>query len=246
MHKSTFRLLRIALAIPAGLLSLPPLIFGLYFLLCWIRIHTTDVYYVEYGYFRTAIVFITIGLVSVFCTIISVVRRSYFGLGYAAPLLLGLATMFYIPDGTPHIQKSMGRDSNYMSSINSFFRVWYEAHQSFPRDESEFLYALKTGPAAWQNRVQAPAPLSDYAKNGVRLPYEIVVVQNASGPRMDNLSNKPGVVYYCIGADKQHFWVTMTGLHEDVARSASLSRVADIPDGKPRLVTAESKENPIH
>lgn len=245
MHNDKFKWLRVALAVPAGLLSLPPTIFGLYFLVCWIRIHTSNVYYVDYAYLPAASVFITIGLISVLCTGISVARRSYFGLGFALPLLLGLATMVYIPDGTPHIQRSMVRDSDYMSSINSFLRVWYESHQSFPKDESEFLDAMRTGPAAWQNRVQAPPAMSEYAKRGARLPYKIVLVQNARGPRMDNLADDPGVIYYCVSADRQQFWATMTGLYKDVSRSATLSRVADIPDGKARLATAQGKDYPV-
>jgi hypothetical protein len=245
MDRNKFRWMRVALAVPAGLFSLPPLIFGAYFLVCWIRIHTTGVYYVDFAYLLTATVFLVIGLFSASCTAISVTRRSYFGLGFALPVFLGLATMVYIPDGTPHLQRSMLSDSNYMSIINSFLRVWYESHQSFPKDESEFLEALRSGPSAWQNQVQAPPALSQYARRGVRLPYEIVVVQNATGPRMDNLADNPGVIYYCVSADRQQFWATMTGLHADLSRVATLSRVADVPEGKVRLVTAKGMDYPV-
>lgn len=242
----TFRKrVRLALAFPSGVFSLPPLGFGFYLLACWVRIHTTNVYYVDYPYLRTAVVFIWIGLLSLFCTLFSAIRRSFFGMGFAIPLCFGLATMVYIPDGTPHIQRSMITDSNYLSDVNSFFRVWYERHHSFPKDEAEFLDALGTGPAAWQGRVSSPPRLSDYAKGGIRLPYEIIVIQNASGPRMDNLAEKPGVIYYCVASDQQRFWVTMTGLHDDIARSASLKRVADRPNLEPWLITAAGKDYPI-
>jgi hypothetical protein len=245
MDRNKFRWMRVALAVPAGLFSLPPLIFGAYFLVCWIWIHTTDVYYVDYAYLPVAMVFLLIGLLLASCTAISVTRRSYFELGFALPVFLGLATMVYIPDGTPHVQRSMPSDSNYMSNINSFLRVWYESHQSFPKDEAEFLEALRSGPSARQNQVQAPPTLSGYARRGVRLPYEIVIVQTATGPRMDNLADNPGVIYYCVSADRQQFWATMTGLHADLSRAATLSRVADVPEGKVRLVTAKGMDYPV-
>jgi hypothetical protein len=245
VHSRIRKTVRVVLAVVSGLLSVPALIFGFYFFYCWLRIHTMDVFYVEYPYLLAACAFVGIGVLCVYCGIYGAVRRSFYGLLFLVPLLLGFATMVYIPDGTPHVQRSMMDDSNYLSAVNAFFRVWYEAHQRYPKDEAEFLDALRSGPAAWQNRVSAPLQDSDYAKKGVRLRYQIVVINGASGPRLDNLSQQPGVIYYCVTADEQQFWVTMTGLHEDISRSAVLKRVADRPYDKPWLVTAAGKDYPI-
>jgi len=136
-------------------------------------------------------------------------------------------------------------DTNYLSHTGSFLRVWYESHHKFPKDQAEFLDALRNGPAAWQYRVSAPPTESDYAKRGVRLPYQIVVINSASGPRLANLSEQPGVIYYCVTSDLQQFWVTMTGLPEDVSRRAVLKRDADRPYDKPSLITAEGKDYPV-
>ena len=225
-----------------GLLSIPALIVGLYFFVCWIRTHTADVFYVDYPYLLAACVLAGIGSLGIFCSIYGAIRRSFYGLVFVIPIVLGLLTMAYIPDGTPHVQRSMMDDANYLSSTGSFLRVWYESHRRFPKDTAEFLDALRSGPMAWQYRVSTPPTQSDYVKNGVRLPYQIVVMNRALGPRLTNLSNEPGVIYYCVTDDQQQFWVTMTGLREDVSRAATLKSVADRADDKPWLITAAGKD----
>jgi hypothetical protein len=245
VRSTVYKTVKLVLAGIAGLLSLPALIFASYLLSCWVRIHTANVFYVAYPYLLAAFVLGGIGALSAFCSIYSALRRSFYGLLFLVPIVLGLATMVYIPDGTPHVQRSMMDDTNYLSITGSFLRVWYELHHRFPKDQAEFLDALRSGPAAWQYRVRKPPAESDYAKGGVRLPYQVVVVNNASGPRLANLSQQPGVIYYCVTDDQQQFWVTMTGLHEDVSRSATLKTVADRPYDKPWLVTAAGKDYPL-
>ena len=234
--------IRMILAVITGLLSFPALIFGGYLFSCWVRIHTTDVFYVEYQYVLASCTLIGIGVLGAFCSAYGALRRSYYGLIFLVPFALGFAAMVYIPDGTPHVQRSMMHDTNYLSSVDPFFRVWYESHHRFPKDQTEFLDALKNGSAAWQYRVNAPSQDSDYAKGGLRLPYQIVVVNGASGPRLEDLSQRPGVIYYCVTADQQQYWVTMTGLHEDVSRAATLKTVADRPSSEPWLITAAGKD----
>lgn len=234
---------RAVLAIVAGLFSLPSLIFGFYFIWCSIRIHTSDVYYVEYPYLLTACVLIGIGLVSLFCVVYGIRRRSFYGVIFVIPLVLGFATLVYIPDGTPHVQRSMMDDSNYLSAVGSFLRAFYESHQRFPKDEAEFQEALKQGPTVWQFRVSSPPLESDYAKDGKRLKYETVFIDGAVGPRLNGLTDRPGVIYYCVSADKQQFWVTMTGLYRDVAAKAALKTVSDRPSYEPWLIEASGKHH---
>jgi hypothetical protein len=238
VHKTV----NLILAAFAGLLSLPALIFGSYLFSCWVRIHTADVFYVAYPYLPAAIVLGSIGTFSAFCSVYGALRRSLYGLVFLAPVVFGLATLVHIPDGTPHVQRSMMDDTNYLSATGSFLRVWYESHRRFPKDRAEFFDALKSGPAAWQYRVSAAPMESDYAKRGVPLPYQVVVVSNASGPQLVSLSQEPGVIYYCVTNDQQQFWVTMTGLNQDVSRSATLKTVADRPYDRPWLVTAAGKD----
>jgi hypothetical protein len=245
MRSNVLKTTNLVLAAFAGLLSIPALILGCYLLSCWVRIHTADVFYVEYPYLLAACVLVGMGVLGACCSVYSALRRSFYGLILLVPIVLGFATMVYIPDGTPHVQRSMMDDTNYLSVTGSFLRVWYESHHRFPKDQSEFLDALRNGPADWQYRVNTPPIESDYARRGVRLPYQVVVINKASGPRLANLSQQPGVVYYCVTDDQQQFWVTMTGLREDVSGAATLRRVADSVDDKPLVVTAAGKDYPL-
>ena len=215
--------------------------FGAYFIWCSFRIHFADVYYVEYPYLLAACVLMGIGVLSVSCVVYGAWRRSFFGLVFVIPLVLGFAMLVYIPDGRPHVQRSMMDDTNYLSDIRAFLGVWYESHQRFPKDEAEFKDALRQGPAAWQFRVFPPTK-SDYAKKGQRLQYEIVFVSGAAGPKLDALSERPGVIYYCVSADSQEAWATMTGLQQEVSPIATLVRVGDRPSDKPWVITASGKD----
>jgi hypothetical protein len=115
-----------------GLFSLPQLIFGLYLFGCWFRIHTAAVYYVEYPYLLAALIWVGVGAMSVASVLYGAWRRSFYGLLFCFPLLLGVASMVLIPDAYPHDARSGIADFNYLSSVKSFLRVWYEVHRSFP------------------------------------------------------------------------------------------------------------------
>jgi len=97
--------------------------FGAYFIWCSFRIHFADVYYVEYPYLLAACVLMGIGVLSVSCVVYGAWRRSFFGLVFVIPLVLGFAMLVYIPDGRPHVQRSMMDDTNYLSDIRAFLGV---------------------------------------------------------------------------------------------------------------------------
>src|SRR5438477_13132280 len=101
MRDSTPLGLRMLLIVVFGAFALPELIYGAYLLVCWVRIHLTTVYYVEYPYFAAAIILIAFAAFSLFCTVYGALQRSFFGLIFAIPLVLGLATMVFIPDAIP-------------------------------------------------------------------------------------------------------------------------------------------------
>jgi len=229
--------IRVALTIFFGLFALPALIFGLYLVACLLRIHTTSFYYVEYPYLAVASAFIALGAGILYCAMYGAWRRSFYGVLFAVGVILGLATTVYIPDGIPHVDRSMIGDFNYMSRVRSFLGVWHDANHRFPKDEAEFLDAMKKGPEAWQNRISTLPVQSFYSQSGHRLPYQIIVVNDASGPRLQNVSDRPGVIYYAVSSDQQQYWVTMTGLHKDMSRSATLKRLIDRPDQKLLIVT---------
>lgn len=212
--------IRAVLSVFVGLASLPYLIFGIYLLACWIRTHISPVYYVDFPYLGIGLGCLGVGLICLGLTLFSAFRRSFYGLLYIIPTLLGLYAMVTIPNVLPRLW-GLTADTNYLGHVGSSFRVWYEAHCAFPADESDFARAMAEGPAVLRHSPPS-VPQSQYKREGRRLPYQVVVLPNATGPRVDNLSERPGVIYYCISSDLQKFWVTMTSLDTDVAASATI------------------------
>lgn len=231
------RILEIAVAAFFGVLSLPPFVFGAYLLGSRARTLFSDVYYADYPYLLVGAAYLFAGVASCWATYYTVRKRRFFGLLLLIPFLAGFATLITLPNIRPNLN-SMMADSNFLSSVNSFMRVWYDKHHRFPTDEKEFQQAMKEGPAAWQYRISVPE--SAYRQRGSPVPYELVVVHSATGPKISSISTRPGVVYYCISSDLQSFWVTMTGLNRDIASSAEISRVAN--HLQPRIIHAQGSD----
>jgi hypothetical protein len=158
---------RLVVAIFFGFLALPALIFGLYLVACSVRIHTTEAYYVEYSYLAVGSALMTLGAGIFCCALYGASRRGFYRLLLPVGAVLGLATMVYIPDGIPHVHRSMIQDSNFLSSIRSFLSVWHDANHRFPMNEADFSDALKRGPEAWQNRVKSPPTESFYLREDI-------------------------------------------------------------------------------
>jgi hypothetical protein len=206
---------KIFVTLAISLFSLPMLIYGGYFLVCWIRIHTSHPYYVEYPYLTAAIAWLSVGTLSFVTGLHAVWRRSYYGILFLIPLVLGLGTMALIPDNKPQ-QFSMTRDGNYVSYLHSSLNDFYATQKRYPLDQSELNAAIVK--SAGESSMSTPQ--SEYMQNGNPLPYENVVTENAKGPRTAELSKRPGVLYYSVSADHQEFWVTMTALDSEVQKSA--------------------------
>jgi len=109
-------LLKIVGTALVGLFCLPPLIFGLYLGICWVRIHTTSLYYVEYPFFLGASISTAVAALSIFLTLHGVWRRSYYGVVFVPPVLFGLVFMIQIPDLIPYLNRSMVADSDFLST----------------------------------------------------------------------------------------------------------------------------------
>ena len=243
MRRSISIFLKGLLSAALGLFAIPAIGFGGYLLWCWGRIHTNALYYADYPYASAGLAFLVAGLLSLWATVYGVWRRSFYGLLFFSPVFIGLATMVYIPNILPHGFSSVA-DTNYLSSVTAFFRVWYEEHHRFPANENEFREALMEGPAAWQYRVEG-APTSRYKQRRNSLPYEIVVTLDASGPRVTNVSERPGVIYYNVSSDLQEFWVTMTSLESDVASKAVIRHIGAFSDEPLELVHAAGRDYPV-
>jgi hypothetical protein len=222
---------KVLLSVLLGLFSVPMLGYGGYLFVCWVRIHTSNFYYADYPYATAALVWFGVGLLSLWTALHGVWRRSFYGILFVIPVFLGLAAMVNIPDLLPH-EYSAEADITYLADVNSFFRVWYGDTHRFPASEAEFRDALQASPA------------SRYKQRGNPLPYEIVVVTNADGPRLTDVSQRPGVIYYCVSKDLQEFWVTMTRLQSDVATTAHLEWAPGLPQ-EFWMVHAAGRDYPI-
>jgi hypothetical protein len=136
---------------------------------------------------------------------------------------LGLVSTHVMPDTAPRTT-TLVSDFDFASNITDALHDWYEKRQKFPADESEFWEAVGRGTSPTQYRA-GHAVYSKYRQHGNLLPYEIIVFGNASGPRVADVSPRPGVIYYCVSTDLQEFWITMTGLERDLGSTASLRQL---------------------
>jgi tetratricopeptide (TPR) repeat protein len=232
--------IRIALGAVCSLCSLPFLTFGGYLLSCWFRIHITNSYYVDYPYFLLGTACVAVGVFCLWLVIFAPRLRSFTGLWYLIPCILAFCAMVIIPEVQP---RGMYSDSEYLGDVDSYFQQWHEEHNAFPANESEFAKALAECPAAWHRHF--PKPQSKYRQRGVALPYQVIVISNAPGPRLNQLSDRPGVIYYSVSADLQEFWATMTSLNtEVVASSASIERLGGGSDSKISLAQGDGRGYP--
>jgi len=237
MNRTVSISLKVALSAVLGLLSLPTLFFGAYFLWCWIRVHTSNVYYVRAAYGKVGIVFLAFGLLSVWATLYAIWRRKFWLI--VVPVLVCWTTARIISEGTPQGFQRLN-DGMCMAAVDSSLRAWYENHQRFPTDEQEFREAVDKGlvslyVAGW--------PESRYAQSGNSLPYQIIVHTGAASPELD-ASGRPGIIYYCISSDLQEYWVTMTALQREVSTSASLKQTIGPPQVA-WIVHARGRDYPI-
>jgi hypothetical protein len=237
MNRSVSIFLKVTLSTVLGLLSVPTLCFGSYFLWCWVRVHTSNVYYVRAAYGTVGIVFLAFGLLSIWATLYAIWKRKL--LLIVVPVLVCWTTARIISEGTPQGFSGLN-DGMCMAAVDSSLRAWYENHQRFPTDEGEFREAVDKGLVSLYG---AGWPESRYAQSGNLLPYKIIVNASAAGPHLD-ASGRPGVIYYCISGDLQEYWVTMTTLQREVSTSASLKQTVGPPQVA-WIVHARGRDYPI-
>jgi hypothetical protein len=76
------------------------------------------------------------------------------------------------------------------------------------------------------------------------VPYEVVVVTNADGPQLTDVSQRPGVIYYSVSKDLQQFWALMTRLQSDMATTAHIESAPGLPP-EFWMVHAAGRDHPI-
>jgi hypothetical protein len=195
---------------------------------------TTDRFYIECHSLRPGIAFALIGLLSLASCVRWIMRRKSGELVLTASLAclccINLIGGTYRP---PHYNaESKSRD--YLFEIGHRSEHWYDSHGTFPASEVELRQSLRQ--ASDENSSNPVLPNSAYSRNNQRLGYELVVVNGATGPRTDGLSERPAVIYYCVSSDRQRFWATITVLPADFARTATLLRNTFEHDNSPWVV----------
>ena len=204
--------------------SLPMLIVGGYLIAYWLRIHTSDVYYVDYPYLLSGLIMTCCGIFCLGITLRGIRRWSFTNPFLLIVPVLGLATTIEFPDAQPY-NYATASDSSYMGNLESFLTIWYEGHHAFPATEPEFEAAFAAGRTVWQNKL--PVETSHYKQRGRELPYKLVIESKAKGPCITDVSPRPGVIYYSISPDRQEFWATMTGLSSNLSNTAALRTVRE-------------------
>lgn len=235
-----YGLLKVLQSALLGVFCLPTLLYGGYLLYCWIKIHTSDVYYTNYWYGTAAFIFLGAGAISLGATWFATWRRSFYGLLMAVPIALGLAAMVEIPNIAPR-ENSLMADSNYVAVMRSAMGDWYEEKRRFPANEEDFKDAMAKGGKKWR-KIFGRSPASAYVRKGEAVGYEVVVEKNASGPRLSGTSARPGVVHYCVASDSQEYWATMTELPGDLGTAASIKRMGGRPHDEVLVLHGRGKD----
>jgi hypothetical protein len=207
MSTRTRTVLKVLLSILLGLLCLPFIVYGVYLWVCFVRIHTTAIYYVDYQYGVVGLVWLLLGLLNFWLVLYAIWRRSFYGMLFLAPVFVFLVATEIHVDNTPHTS-SLGADVTCISRVNSLLDSLYRNDHKFPASEAELITSITADCA------------SRYRQRGKPLPYELVLVKNADGPRLKDTSPRPGVIYYHVSKDLQEYWVTMTWLQSDLAWTA--------------------------
>ncbi len=246
MDVSRSQRLWLALVIAA---LLPLCVFSLYMFWCWVRIHTSDVYYHKFSYLQFAGVGALLASLGILCAGIAFRLAGPFRLLYAMSLFIAVFSCWNIPDflqgelglarfpnvllvdhGQPYI-----REDWFMSSLGVALQRWHDTHDVYPATDDDFHEAMKTtqGPSASFDLLERK---SQYEQRGNQLSYEVVVQSNQSGPQLREIKGRPAVVYYNVTRDQQTYWITLSVLENSVGRSVTLVRENDLPDGRVHTV----------
>lgn len=182
--------------------ALPPIYFGGWLLLLWLRILFRPGIYLQYPYLGVGIAFLCLGLVEVLCIIQGMRRGGRWKLLLAVPVVLGLATMVNVPDVAREDREGSRHIGTLINELDSFARQ----HGRFPATVPEL---TKFGPAA-----ASPSP---YRKNGQPLRHRVVLLADATGPYSGSIGDEPGVAFYAVTHDCKEAWLTETELSRPVA-----------------------------
>lgn len=140
--KTAFKVL---LSVVLGVFSFPILGYGVYLFVCWLRIHTSSIYYADYPYAAVGLACFVVGSLTLLAGLYGVWRRSFLGLLLIIPLIVEFAAAEILPDQHPGVF-SLVADTNYLSEVRSSLTAWYDRNHRFPTSEAEIKKCSRTSP----------------------------------------------------------------------------------------------------
>jgi len=198
-----------------SLFTFPPLLISAALLRYWLLTHLRQSIYVEYPYLAVGLVFLSLGLLEVFCVIRGVGRAGSWRLLLGVPVILCLAAMINFPNIAPEDFEGLRHLGTVFQDLNSFGKD----HGRFPSTVVELEQSSPTVIAT-----------SRYRRSGETLHHRVVLLGNASGPYSGSVGDEPGVLFYAVTGDYKQVWLTETQLDRPAGGRVQFVRILS-PDG---------------
>ncbi len=136
--------------------------------------------------------------------------------------LLALCSCVFMPAEMPHGQGAFTVRLDLEYDLGTALSLWQEHRGELPGSQSDLEMAVRRsrnggwiwGSAEAGENGSWPSP---FARDGRRIPYELVYVGNASGPYVAKPPvARPGVIYVACNDKRDRYWLTATVLAGDV------------------------------
>ena len=110
---------------------------------------------------------------------------------------------------------SAEREANllHMGRLAERLKKWGLSHGRYPNTESELMDA---------SRYLASEP-SPYEQNSMRIPYQLVLIQN-NGVPYNTKPSQPGIVYYAVNPSGRQFALTVSALNAPVSEGVFMAK----------------------
>jgi len=209
--------------IAGGLPGLPCLgvtLAGAYMLSIELRIHLGNPFYVDLEYVRAGVLLLVFGGFGLLIALRHILNPEAASIMLVVPLGCALVGMQIPPSNAEFLAQRVaaGSVTLTLTEIRQLLVVWGEAHGRFPDTETQLAQVV----------LQAMEKPSRYAQHGLRLPYRIRQISQATGPHLQSQPDTaPATIYYAVSADSKTFWLTATMLDTAVATESSLLKNED-------------------
>ena len=224
----------IVIAGVGALTNLPAVLTGFSFLGSWVRLHTSEGPYFQWGYLATAVACLLFSGLGMAMAARAIWRRSFCALASVVSLTIGLAGMLELPDIGPRLNMA-GATQRLLGHADHSLSDWDETQSRFPSDEQELRKALAFRP------LHEPAV---FFLRGKAIPYDVRIITNATGPALETVPPSPGTIVYAVSLDYRKYWLTITTLRDPVGGPVVLEHIAGLYEREPIWVMNRKHHNP--